>query len=333
MEIFYLTIGILLLVLGILDFLWTTLWVNGGAGPVTNRLSSLTWSALRKISGDHPKVLSLSGPVVLLVTLVTWIFFLWTGWTFVFAGYEQAIINSSTQESITWIDRIYFAGYLIFTLGNGDFKPNDGFWQIATVLASGSGFLGVTLGVTYFLNVLEAVNQKQALALNVYGAGENSIEIVKNAWNGHDLHNIDLLLNDLSSQLNTLIVQHNSYPVLHYYQADKKQEALPLAIVILDEAMTIIEYGVKEAQQPNLLLVQEVRSSIKNFLETLTAAFIQPAEKAPPYADLDAIQLHGIPTVSNVEYQEALRELEDQRRKLVGLLQENARQWPAGNDK
>lgn len=49
----YIIAGLLLLTAGMIDFLWTTLWLESGAGPITRCLSALLWKGCRKISGDH----------------------------------------------------------------------------------------------------------------------------------------------------------------------------------------------------------------------------------------------------------------------------------------
>lgn len=43
MNLVYLTVGILLVAGVIVDILWTTTWVEGGAGPLTARLMELIW--------------------------------------------------------------------------------------------------------------------------------------------------------------------------------------------------------------------------------------------------------------------------------------------------
>ncbi|ETP69393.1 two pore domain potassium channel family protein [Planococcus glaciei] len=328
MSEIYIIIGALLLLLGIMDFIWTTLWVDGGAGPLTEHLSHALWKVLWKMSRNYPKILSLSGPLILSMTLLMWIVLLWTGWTFVFAGNDQAIIHAQDKSPATWPERIYFTGYLIFTLGNGDFSPQGTVWQIATVCATGTGMLFITLGVTYLLSVLGAVTQKRAFAESVYGAGKTSAELVKNSWNGHNFHNVDFLLSKYSSQLSSITAQHKAYPILHHYYAEDKKEAVPLAVTILDEALTIFFYGIQLESQPNRLLVMEARSSIKSYLDTLYSAKIKPSNEVPPYSDLEELHNEGFPTVTKQEFLDSLEELEDRRKKLLGIIQYNALQWP-----
>lgn len=328
MNEIYIIIGVLLLIMGIMDFIWTTLWVDGGAGPLTKRLSHTIWKFLWKISRSNPKILSLSGPLILSLTLLMWIVLLWIGWTFVFAGNDHSIINAQDNSPATWVERIYFTGYLIFTLGNGDFSPQGTVWQIATVCATGTGMLFITLGVTYLLSVLGAVTQKRAFAESVYGSGKTSIEWIKNSGNGEHFHNADFLLSKYSNQLSTITAQHKAYPILHYYYAEDKKEAVPIAVTILDETLTLFSYGIRPENQPNRLLVTEARSSIQSYLDTLYSAKVKPSKEVPPFDDIEKLHHEGFPTVPKQEFLDSLVALEDRRKKLLGIIQYNALKWP-----
>lgn len=49
------------------------------------------------------------------------------------------------QSAETW-ERLYFAGYVVTTLGNGELRPDGMVWQLATVVMAFSG-LGVIIAV------------------------------------------------------------------------------------------------------------------------------------------------------------------------------------------
>ncbi|PSL41795.1 ion channel [Planomicrobium soli] len=328
MEFIFLILGILVLFSVMLDFFWTALWVDSGAGPITRRLANITWKTLRKISGDHPQILSLSGPIILAMTLLSWIFFLWIGWTFIFLSDPNSVAGSQFNEYATWADKFYFTGYLVFTLGNGDFKPTNGIWQTVTILATGSGMLFITLAVTYLLSVLNAVTVKRAFAESVTGIGRTGSEVVKNTWNGKDFHNIDLTLNSYSTQISTLTAQHKAYPILHYYQTSHTQESLAIGLVIFDEALTIFLLGIPEDLRPNSLLLKDSRSSIDAFLDTTDLTNVRPSKYLPPDIEIDNLRESGLPTVTNDEFSFAVNGLKNRRQKLLGLLEANARQWP-----
>ncbi|WP_254766027.1 potassium channel family protein [Salinilacihabitans rarus] len=328
MNLGYLTLGVVLLVGTVVDLLWTTLWVEGGAGPLTSRLMAGTWRSLRRLGAPNSRLLSLSGPLIFVLGLTVWIVLLWSGWTLIFAGAESALVDTLDRGPISWSDRIYFAGYTLFTLGIGDFAPREGIWQVVTVLATGSGLLFVTLTVTYTLSVLDAVTQKRAFANNVSGFGTRSEEIVRTAWDGEEFRGLDLPLNTVVTQLTVLTENHLAYPVLHYFHSARPDRSPAVEIAALDEALTLIRFGVPAEHRPNEVVVRNARRSVENYLETLHEAFVDPADSPPPSPDLRALREADVPTVSEETFEASLDDLETRRRTLLGFTESDARQWP-----
>jgi hypothetical protein len=324
----YLVVGLVLLVVAIVDILWTTLWVDGGSGPLSARLTTWTWRGLRQIGDTRSRALSLAGPLILTLTLVTWVGLIWGGWTLVFAGGENALLAARDDVPVTWTGRIFFVAYTMFTMGNGDFYPPAGIWQIAASLTTATGMLFVTMGVSYVLSVLGAVSNKRSFASSVSGMGGDSETVVCAAWDGDDFDALDLPLNSLASRLDTLADQHKSYPILHYYHSEQAKHASAMAVAVFDESMTVLRFGVPDEKQPDALLVENARSASQNYLETLNNAFIDPADEAPPPPDLDRLRSEGVPTVSDDEFADALDELSARRRKLLGIVTADAWHWP-----
>lgn len=328
LRIVYLIVGIGILSITMTDLIWTTLWVDKGAGPISNRLTTATWKGIRKITGDKSRYLRLAGPIILVMTLVTWVLLMWIGWSFLFAGEADSITDTMNGGSITWYERIYFTGYSMFTLGNGNYAPKEGFWQIISTLVSGSGMLFLTLGASYIISVVDAVVQKRAFATSITGVAEDPTTMIKDAWNGNDFNRMDLLLVNLSSDLSKLTQQHNAYPLLHYYYSEKTQQAGAIAIVLLDETLTMMEYGVSKEVHPNPVLQKSIRSGVATYLETLDFAMIASSDKIPPIPDLASLRETGIPVVPEEEFKKNVSSIEDRRKKLNGLIEANGRKWP-----
>lgn len=324
----YAILGIILLIAGIVDFMWTTLWPDGGAGPVTKRVSLLFWMAIRWLSGGRSFIISLAGPIILIATILTWILMFWTGWTLLFASDPDSLIDTNDNLPISWVERWYTVGYLLVTLGVGDYIMEEGLWQILAIFAAASGLVFITLGVTYILSVLDAVTQKRAFASSVRGIGENVTEIVMNSWNGEDFNDINLLLNSFSTQLSTLTAQHNAYPILHYYHSSKRNEETAVAVATLDEALTIFKFGIQKGYGPNALLVQELRSTIDSFITTLRSGHITPSEIVPVVPDLDSLREKGLPVVETDSFLRSLEELTERRKALLGSTRDTSRKWP-----
>ena len=328
MTVLYLALGAFLLALAIVDIIWTTLWVDGGSGPLSSRLTTLLWRGLRKLGGRRSRTLSLAGPLILIVTLFAWVLLLWAGWVFLFAGDAGSLIDSRDQEPITWPGRIWYVAFTMFTVGNGDFYPRDGFWQVASGVTAASGMTFVTLGVSYVLSVLGAVSAKRSFASSVTGLGRRGEEVVEAGWDGESLHPLDLLLSTLASELGVLAEQHKSYPILHYYHSEEAEDAPAVAVAVLDEALTLVRFGVPEGVRPAPALLKGARASVGSYLETLNSAFIEPADHAPPSPDFGRLRAAGVPTVSEETFADALADLQDRRRKLLGMINADAWEWP-----
>jgi hypothetical protein len=326
----YLLVGAALLLAAVVDILWTALWIDGGAGPLSAPLMSGTWAGIRRLSGDHPRALSLSGPVITALSLSLWIGLLWLGWTVLFAAGDPGLIDTRNAEPVTWSGRFYYVAYSMFTMGNGDFTPAGEPWQIATAFTTATGMLIATMSVTYLLTVLGAVSEKRSFASGVTGLGKRGEALVRSGWDERrgDFHDLDLPLNPLGDQLDALAEQHLSYPILHYYHSEGIDDASPVAVAVLEEAVTILRFGVPEAHRPNEALLESLHASVASYARTLDAAFIEPADRAPPPPDLDRLREAGVPTVRGDEFVDAAADRREVRRKLLAGVRNDEREWP-----
>lgn len=327
MNWIYLGLGALLLAVVVVDLLWTTLWADGGSGPVSSRLTNVLWLLVRKAGSSRSVVVSLAGPIILAATLVVWVALLWAGWTLVFAGGEDSLRTSSGGTDVSWPARIYYVAYSMFTMGNGDYVPVGGLWQVLTGLTTASGMLLVTLAVSYVLSVLGAVAQKRSFAGTVQGFGSTGSAIVRSGWNGADLHDLDLPLSSIAADASSLADKHKTYPILHYYHSQSRENASAPAVAALDEALTLIRYGTSDERLYNAAVVENTRSSVAGYLKTLRKAFISAADEAPPAPELAPLRTAGIPTVSDEEFDGRLRQLEERRRQLLGVVHADAWTW------
>ncbi|WP_455449513.1 two pore domain potassium channel family protein [Natrinema thermotolerans] len=326
----YLAVGIVILVTGIVDIVWTTLWVDGGSGPVSGRLTTGVWKGLRAVTGDRNRALSLAGPLILMLTLATWIGLIWVGWTIVFASEPLAVVDSRTGGPADWWGRFYYVAYTMFTDGNGDYTPVYGgnIWEVASAFTTASGMAFVTLGVSYVLTVLGAVADKRSFASTVTGLGERSEAFLRTGWNGEDFRGLELTVESLAADLSTLAEQHKSYPILHYYHSEQASRASAVAVPILDEALMLSRYAMPEGQGLDPAIVENGRSSAQSYLETLDDSFIDPAPSVPRAPNLERLREDDVPTVSDEAFAESLADQTDRRRRLLGVVEADAWEWP-----
>ncbi|WP_049928070.1 potassium channel family protein [Halopiger goleimassiliensis] len=320
--------GLVLLLAVTLDILWTTLWVDGGSGPLSSRLTTGLWRGLRRTTGNRSRALSLAGPLILAATLALWIGLLWLGWTLLFASDTWALVSTHTGTPADWPGRFYYVAYTMFTNGNGDYTPTSDGWEIASSFTTATGMAFVTLAVSYVLAVLGAVSEKRSFASDVTGLGERPEAFVRASWTDDEFRGVELPLHSIADDLSLLADQHKSYPILHYYHSETSDRASAVAVPILDDALTLYRHGVDESVEPNPTLVEDARSSVDSYLQTLDTAFIEPADETPPPPDLERLREEGIPTVDETEFDDSLSELADRRRQLRGIAEADAWEWP-----
>lgn len=323
----YLVMGLVLLVGTIVDLLWTTLWDDKGAGPLSSRLMTGAWQGLRRLSSERSWVLSLGGPLVLMLNLVMWVGFIWAGWTLVFASGENALVHARSSDPVTWTGRIDFVAQAMFTMGNGDFYPARAVWRVATALATASGLLSVTLIVTYIISVLGGVIENRSFANSVMALGRRSEAVIRTGWNGEDLHQFDPVLDTLSSELSHLAADNKTHPILHHYRSTEGRNSSVLAIAVFDEALTLLRFGIPEEYHPNDVLVEIAHSTARSYLDAFTDT-VEPADRAPPPPNLGRLRSEGIPTVSDEQFVEALADLDERRRLLRGVVEAGGWSWP-----
>ena len=332
MNVVLLLLGLLLLALAVVDVLWTTLWVDGGAAPLTTGLATSLRRAILGLAGGRHRLLSLSGPAVLCATVGFWVALLWAGWSLIFSADTRALVRTSDQSPASWTGRIYFAAYTLFTMGNGDLTPQGGTWQLATAVASGSGILLITLIVTYVLSVVSAAVQKRTFASQVAALGTRSEQLVLTGWNGCNLSGLGLPLNSLASQLTVLTEQHLAYPILHTYHAANRQKSSVAAIAVLDEALTLIRFGVAEDCRPNPAVLRSIREAVRSYLDSIESTVKTTADEAPPPPNLQRLRQANIPTVDDAMFAQALQELAERRTRLLALVRNDGWSWSSMED-
>lgn len=324
-----LVLGLVVLAALVIDAGWTTLWPDRSGGPLSSRIAAFAWRHASEFLSGRNTALSLLGPIILALVLLLWVSLLWAGWFLIFSSGEASVVHATSREVASGFDRVYFVGYTVFTLGNGDLAPNGAPWQLATVLATGSGLVLVTLAITYLISVLGAVVNKRTFAARVHAIAETPEDFVKNSWDGAAFTGLDLVLSSMAEQLGRLATQHLAYPVIHYYHPSGRRGSTAVAVAVLDDAVTVLASGVAPHARPSRAVLRSVRGSVEGYLETLSGGPVRWADAEPPLPNLDDVRLAGIPTVDDTEYQAEREPARDRRRKLRGLVESDGWAWSA----
>ena len=327
-------LGAVVLVATSYDLLRTVLTARGG-GPLTGRMNAALWRAALAASDrfDARRALSAAGPTLAAHTLVCWLLGLWVGWTLVFSGAAEAVVSAKDQSPATLVDRIYFVGYTITTLGLGDFHAAGGPWRVTTVLAAASGLMLFTMAITYIVPIVGAAAALRQLGSYIDGLGDDPVDVVTRSWDGDPRDGgigfdpLKTHLTAITPMVATMRQNYLAYPILHYFHSDDPRSSAPLRLAALDEAVTLLTHAVAERVRLPRQTIATLRAQLNGFLGMLEPQWIEPAESAPPGYRLEELREAGIPTVSEVHLVSALAERERHRRELRGLVQGDGWRW------
>jgi hypothetical protein len=59
-------------------------------------------------------------------------------------------------NSTTVVNKIFYTGYTLSTLGLGDMEPEGNFWDILTAILSFTGLILISIAITYLIPVVSA---------------------------------------------------------------------------------------------------------------------------------------------------------------------------------
>lgn len=312
-------LGTGVLLVTFVDALTTTLVVSAGAGPVSKRVLPLIWRlALRLHRTDtRSTVLTATGPLLLVLTLLLWVAGLWVGWTLIFLS-GQSVVGQPGGVPASLGDVVYFTGMTIFTLGTGDLVAATSGWRIVMAAASFSGLFLVTLTITYLIQVVSAAVQRRTLAVHIHALGRTPDQMLRRAQDGDSFSGaFQQHLVDLTPQLLTSAEQHLAYPVLHYFHAREPQIAAPRAVALLDDSLLLFRSAPRPS--PDDSAVQALAYAVQRYVHTATGIAWVPKADTPPLPP-------GGPEPDE------LTEDDVQRRTLLHrLLRSDGWSWPEGD--
>ena len=309
------------------DIALTTLTMRG-AGPLSSRVMQGMWRGLLAVSppGAH-RLLAAGGTVVVVAAILLWIVLLWTGWSLVFLGGGDAVVRTDTGRPADFWDTVYFAGFTLFTLGLGDFRPEGAVWQVLTGACVANGLVALTMAVTYFMPVLSAAAGRRQLAAQIHCLGSTPDRILELSWNGSNFAAVGEALNDLTPAIILQSQQHLAYPALNYFHSDEQKTSLPLRLAALDEALSIMVHAVPAAATPERLALTRARSAIGCLLDVLDAAHIEAAEEPPPPPPAGRLARSDLPALDLATLAEGLATCRQRRCLLLGWVRNDGRRW------
>lgn len=321
----YLIIGIGLVIVTAFDFFYTTVSFNG-AGVMARYISSaiaFLFLSVNKITRSR-FLFKFSGMTHILILVVLWIGLLWTGLFLMLMGDPDSVLHAPSGAQASVINKFYFSGYVLSTLGNGQYIPASGSWQIVVATFSFAGFIFITTAMTYLMNLTSAVIHKRSLSLFISNLGETPEAILANTYTGNGFSRLTEVVPTLQQMINKHNQNHYAHPGVHYFYSVPREESLSVNLTNLDEALTILQLHVKKEESLEQDL-RPLRDAINKFLKTIEHHFITSFEtESRQTPNLQQLHEQEIP-LTDEEREEP--EVATRRALLNGLLQSTGWKW------
>ncbi|MHA6250025.1 potassium channel family protein [Pontibacter sp. CAU 1760] len=323
MNLLYFIPGLLVYLVTLLDLIKTTFSSNGG-GMITSLVAKAVWKAFFLVSGKDGKarILTYAGPAVLLSVLLVWVIGIWAGFFLLLMADPDAVQKSTTLALATPLEKLYYAGFTLFTLGVGDYVATTDFWRILTDVAGFTGLAFITASITYFVPVLSAVGLQSKLSLYLNSMGKTPQRILANSWDGEGFSAFFDNVSDICQMLMQHTINHHSYPVIHYFHNSNPRHSIAPAIALLDETHRLLRHAVDKRAVTDDLRMTMLQAALDDYLDMVKGSFIKDAStaKQAPVPDLSLLKQVGIPLQNENDDRQAIASNEDKRRELLTLL-------------
>jgi len=317
-------IGLAAVFVAVLDVVWTAAAAGSGAGPLSGRLSAGLWRAAlaigRRPSGPRHRFLTVAGIGLAVVIVLVWATVAWAGWWLIFSASDGAVVDAASGQPAGLAERVQFAGASLFTLDSSDLSAGSGLWQFAVIGAAATGVVFVTLAISYFVPVASALAEGRQLGAYIASLGDTPEGLLGQAWNNGSVAGLDQHLVALTPMVHALAERHLTYPVLQYFHSGRERTSTALSLVLLDEAVTLLRWGVAPEARPDPVTVDPLARAIGWYLDTVQGAFVGGASGPLPPPDMDALRRLGIPTVDDDKFRSALDGQHERRCQLSRLL-------------
>lgn len=315
-------VGVGLVLLALIDIFLTVLYPRSHVGVLSAPFSRRVWRLFRLAAHFRPMsrnlLLSYSGPILLLMTVVVWVALEMSGFALIaWPVLGSAIQASQGPTSTDFVTALYYSGYALTTLGTGDIVPKTSLYRLLMVLETVIGLSSLTLVLTYFQSVYATLIRRNTFALSLQhrsaGTGD-AVELLTRLGPREDFYSAHQAIADMAKDLLSLLESERTYPVLHYFRFEDAYYGLPHIIFLSMDTVSLLRSTLNPKEHASLIhsaAVAELWGSGAQLLVELSKSFLKdrPITKGQPeqewwkryYWAVERLRAGGVETVVNLE--------------------------------
>lgn len=283
MNITLLLIGLIIVVIANMDALSTILRINGGS-KISNFVARNVWRLSVFVSGKFPRISILSniGALIIVTLFTLWALLLMIGYGLIYNSYFHSIVETSTEMPASITAKFYYVGYTLTSLGNGDLKTGSDFWRIISNFTGLNGMFLLSIAISYFIPLMNAVVKQRMLATYISNLGDTPTEIISNGWNGTDFTILHEQFKDLYPMILMQCEQQLAYPVLLYFHSENPKYSPQLNLAKLDEVLSIQEiYNIDQSDKAYIW--NNLRKAMNKYLKVTKNSYSFNTEAVPDF--------------------------------------------------
>jgi hypothetical protein len=286
-------IGFVLGIAVLLDIFLLILYARANKTIISTELSHITWRLLVGLSKPFGRwrelFLSLSGPIILVLVLGTWLVLLSVAAALIIhPNLGTGVVSTQGETPTDFITALYAGGSSLSFVGASDFSPHDWFFRSLYLLNSLIGLTLASLITSYLLQLYENLRERNTLGLkvNIMSAETgDAAEVIAHLGPQGQFENGYNNIVDWSAETATVKESHHFYPMLFffrfrepYYSVSRTTLTSLDTVSLIKSALDNEEYGwLKESAAVEDLW----RASMKE-LQTLAKDFLPGEDLEEP---------------------------------------------------
>ncbi|MGA8987070.1 potassium channel family protein [Aeromicrobium sp.] len=248
-----------------------TLWHPGGFGSLTRLIFTGVWRAT-KLIGRKDSTTTIAGPLGLLATLGVWTTLLVCGfgllyWPHMPSGFNFGSSLTPLTSSDLWAS-LYLSVVALTTLGLGDIQPDTALLRLLVPMEALFGFLLLTAGISWILQLYPALIRRRALARRLTTMAEHrTAAIIEGAEASVAVQYLEGVRGDLASAEIDLMQYGESY----YFREVVSAVSLAASLAHVPE---LVEAGLRSSSAEVRNAARMLNSGLDELLALLRRDFL-----------------------------------------------------------
>ena len=237
-------------------------------------------------------MLSYAGPVILVVLVALWFWGLALGIALITHPKLGTSVTATTGATPTdFATALYLSGDSMTTVGSTDLAPRTDFFRVLFVASSFIGLSVITLTLTYFLEIYNALHRRNTFALKIHLAGAetaDAAELVAGVGPEGEFKAGYARLTEIGAELASFKESHHFYSVLLYFRFRDANYSLPRVELLTLDAATLMKSGLDDRRYAWLkesAAVTQIWRATMHVLTVLAATFLPGGMPQPEPGD------------------------------------------------